>query len=343
MKLLAGDVGGTKTTLALYDLDEGALRPVAEATFKSRDFRGLEEIAASFLEEAGSPTVPSACFGVAGPVAKARAHITNLPWVMDEVALAEGLGIERVRLVNDLVAIATAVPTLEAGSLRQLVHGKPEPSGVIAVLAPGTGLGEAFLVDSGQGYQAYPSEGGHTDFGPTDEIQERLLTFLRARYGHVSYERICCGIGIPNIYDFLLSEGRHREPDWLAQKLVGAGDRTPIIVEAALRDDEPIELCRATLELMVSVLGAEAGNLALKVYAKGGVFIAGGIPPRILPFLETEAFQAAFLGKGRLRTALEGIPVWAVLEPQAALIGAANIARKASVGAGRRGREQSTR
>jgi len=227
-----------------------------------------------------------------------------------------------VYLLNDLVSIAYAVPHLEGRDLHVLNEGRPEPGGAIAVLAPGTGLGEAFLTWEGTRFSAHPSEGGHADFAPINKLQIKLLRYLHDRFDHVSYERICSGMGLPNIYRFFKDTGAYEEPDWLAERLASASDLTPVIVTAAFDEERPSPLCQATLEMFVAILGAEAGNLALKVLSTGGVYLAGGIPPRILPALEKESFMDAFLRKGRLSHLLAPMPVRVVLNSKAALLGA---------------------
>jgi glucokinase len=228
---------------------------------------------------------------VAGPVVAGRATITNLPWVVDEEQLQAALNLSFVHLLNDLEAIAHAVPFLEPADLHTLNEGQPAPGGTIAVIAPGTGLGEAFLTWDGSRYCPHASEGGHTDFGPVNPLEVELLRYLQDRFEHVSYERICSGLGLPNIYAFLKDSGYADEPAWLAEELTAADDPTPVIVNAALHpayggdEREGSELCVATLNTFVSILGAEAGNLALKVLASGGVYLGGGIPRRILPAL----------------------------------------------------------
>jgi glucokinase len=323
--ILAGDIGGTKTTLAVMAGGDG-YETLAEATFPSKDFPDLETIVSRFLSGAGV-SVEHACFGVAGPVSGGRARITNLPWVLDEERLRESLGLSSVRLINDLVAIATAVPGLGPASLHTVQAGSPVPGGAIAVVAPGTGLGEAFLVRDGTRYVAFPSEGGHADFAPANEIEIDLLRFVRERQGHVSVERVCSGLGIPVLYDFLRNRSAAPEPAWLAERLAGAPDRTPMIIEAGAGSGPRSALCASVIELFTSILGGEAGNLALKVLATGGVYIAGGIPPRILRALEGGTFLAAFNDKGRFRDLLERIPVHVVVEPRVALLGAARFLR----------------
>jgi glucokinase len=265
--------------------------------------------------------VERASFGVAGPVVAGRASITNLPWVMDEEQLQAALHLSSVRLLNDLAAIAHAVPFLESADLHTLNEGQPAPDGNIAVVAPGTGLGEAFLTWDGSRYRPHASEGGHADFAPTNPLEIELLRYLHDRFEHVSYERVCSGRGLPNIYAFLKDSGYADEPAWLAEELAAADDPTPVIVNTALARE--CELCVATLDTFVSILGAEAGNLALKVLASGGVYLGGGIPPRILPALEQGPFMQAFRNKGRMSDLLVRFPVHVILNPKVALLGAA--------------------
>jgi glucokinase len=215
------------------------------------------------------------------------------------------------------------VPFLEAADLHTLNEGQPAPGGVIAVIAPGTGLGEAFLTWDGSRYRAHASEGGHTDFAPTNALEAGLLRYLLGRFEHVSYERVCSGRGLPNIYAYLKDSGYAEEPPWLAEQLASVEDPNPIIVNAALYGERPCELCVAMLNTFVSILGTEAGNLALKVLATGGVYLGGGIPPRILPALEQEEFIEAFRRKGRMSDLLARVPVHVILNPKVALLGAA--------------------
>jgi glucokinase len=320
--LLAGDIGGTKTSLAIYSPERGPRAPLAEATFPSAAYPSLEALLREFLAS-GHWHPRRAVFGVAGPVVAGQASITNLPWVMEEAQLQAAFGLASVRLLNDLAAIAQAVPWLEPDDLHTLNQGQKEPGGAIAVIAPGTGLGEGFLTWDGTRHRAQSSEGGHTDFAPVTPLEVELLRYLMGRYDHVSYERVCSGIGLPNIYTFLKDSGYAPEPDWMAAQLAGAADPTPIIVKAALDSARPCELCTATLRTFVSILGTEAGNVALKVMATGGVYLGGGIPPRILPALHDARFMQAFQSKGRMAPLLARIPIHVILNPQVALLGAA--------------------
>jgi glucokinase len=324
-RILVGDVGGTKTQLALFD-PHGLETPIVDKTFQSADFESLIQLLRHFLL-AREESIAQAVFGVAGPVVEGRAQITNLSWVIEKEAIQSALNLEAVHVINDLAAIANSVPYLQTSDLHVLNEGVPSPSGSRAVIAPGTGLGQAYLTWNGDQFQAHPSEGGHADFAPTSSLQMELLSFLQTRYDHVSYERLCSGMGIPNIYAFLKESFKYEEPTWLADKLSTAPDPTPIIVNAALAPGESCALCKETLKLFVSILAAEAGNLALKILATGGLYIGGGIPPRILPALETAKFMQSFTHKGRFSDLLSQIPVYVILNPRAALLGAAHYAR----------------
>ena len=320
--MLAGDIGGTKTNLAIFTTGAGLGAPLAEASFPSGDYPSLEALVREFLFRAGAK-VERASFGVAGPVVNGQARITNLPWVMDEAKLADALGFSSVHLLNDLLALAHAVPFLTEKDLHVLEKGRAVPGGAIAVVAPGTGLGEAYLTWDGTKYRAYPSEGGHADFAPSNVLEAGLLQYLLDRFEHVSYERVCSGSGLVNIYGYLRERGYAEEPEWLAERLVSAPDRAPVIVEAALDEERPCKLCQATLNMFISILGAEAGNMALKVMASGGVYLGGGIPPRILSGLQSGPFMEAFRRKGRMSKLMEEIPVRLILNPKVALLGAA--------------------
>ena len=322
MILLAGDIGATKTSLAIVSSEAGPRAVLAEATFPSTAYPSLEAVAREFLSHV-EWQAERACFGVAGPVVRGRASITNLPWLIDEQNLQDALHLSAVHLLNDLQAIANGVPALEPADLHTLNVGQPAPGGAIAVIAPGTGLGEGFLTWDGSHYRPHPSEGGHTDFAPTDPLQAELLRYLQDRFEHVSYERVCSGLGLPNIYAYLKGSGYADEPAWLAGQLVATDDPTPVIVNSALDRARPCKLCTATLDIFISILGAEAANLALKVLATGGVYLGGGIPPRILPLLEKERFMESFRCKGRFAELLAQVPVHVILNPKVALLGAA--------------------
>ncbi|HLZ80062.1 MAG TPA: glucokinase [Ktedonobacteraceae bacterium] len=320
--LLAGDIGGTKTNLAIYSAEAGLRKPLVEATFPSALYPSLEALVRTFLSQT-ELSVDRACFGVAGPVVAGSAAITNLPWHMSEEQLSESLKLAPVRLINDLEAIARSIPFLETVELHSLSKGQNVTHGNIAIVAPGTGLGEAFLTwNDGSHYHTHTSEGGHCDFAPTNEQEIGLLRYLLKQYDHVSYERVCSGTGIPNIYAYLRDSGFAEEPRWLSERLAEVADFTPVIVNAAL--DKSSDLCVATLSTFVAILGAEVGNMALKVMATGGIYLGGGIPPRILDFLESGTFMNAYLDKGRFVELLADVSINVILNPRCALLGAAS-------------------
>lgn len=327
--LLAGDIGGTKTSLAIYSDQAGLRDPLAEATLPSANYPSLEALVQDFLKARDLP-LDRASFGVAGPVVAGRAQITNLPWLIDAAELSRALSIPAVRLLNDLTAIAHAVPHLGPDDLHTVHAGSPAAGGALAVIAPGTGLGEAFLVHDGQRYRAYPSEGGHGDFAPTTPLQVDLLNYVQERLGHVSYERVCSGRGLPNIYAFLKERGRSQEPEWLAELFAGEHDPVPLIVDSGVEGSS--QICVDALDLFLDILAAEAGNLALKVLATGGVFIGGGIHPRVLSVLNHERFMGIFTDKGRFAELLARVPVHIILNPKVALLGAAVHGLESSAG-----------
>jgi len=339
--LLVGDAGGTKTRLALCEAPPGSgaragrrrapIRLVEPASFPSASFPTLEAIAAAYLRQTGArPT--RAVFGVAGPVVAGRAKITNLPWRISESGLRRALRLRSARLLNDIVATALAVPVLGPRDVRTINRGTAARDGTIGVIAPGTGLGEAFLAWDGARYRAYPSEGGHSDFAPPTDLAAELLTYMRRTVPHVSVEWVCSGMGIPHLYAFLRARGE-TEPAWLAERLAAADDPAPVIVGAALDRGRPCPIAAATLDLFIDILGAEAGNLAVKVLATGGVYLAGGIPPKIAGALTDGRFMQAFRRKGRLADLLARIPVRLVVHPQPALLGAVRAALFDSAGA----------
>jgi len=322
--VLAGDIGGTKTSLGLFSMDGALLR---QETFDSRSFDDFDMLLTEFLGVGGPPPA-HASIAVAGPVLAESVRVTNLPWVVSAEAIRSGTGIGSVRLINDIEAVAWAVPSLKSDDLATLRGGSPDPCGARAVIAPGTGLGEAFLLERGGHTQVISGEGGHADFAPTNELQIELLRFLMRELGHVSYERVASGSGIPNLYRFFREGRRIEESGPVLEQIDASSDPTRVILHAAL-ESKSIP-CRMALETFISILGAEAGNLALKTMATGGVYLAGGIPPRMLDALQELGFLDAFDAKGRFSTLMKAIPVHVVTREHVALFGASLHARWAS-------------
>ena len=319
-RYLAGDIGGTKTRLALFSPESGACEALERETFLSQDHDSLETILRVYLQDK-KYVIIGASFGVAGPIIGQKARVTNLQWVVDKVSLQQLLDGIDVHLLNDLHAISSAVPDLKADEIEELIPGAAAPRGAIGVIAPGTGLGEGFLIWDGERYEPHPSEGGHTSFGPETSLQLELLNYMDNMYKHVSYERVCSGLGIANLYSFLRDEKGLEEPKWLRERLDEVEDQTPLIVEAAL--EKKAEICVQTMDLFVSILGSEAGNLALKVLATGGIYLGGGIPRHIMPLLRGDSFRQGFLDKGRFADMLTRVPVYVITHPHAGVFGAA--------------------
>jgi glucokinase len=344
MTVLAGDIGGTNTRLAIYDAiaagaangDRPALLPLFERTYPSAAHASLDVIAEAFLLEATSQIgagakVSSACFGIAGPIENNMCRATNLPWIVDGRELSVRLGIERVTLVNDFYAAALGVTVVGPSDVVLLGGGPPAAQGPIAVLGAGTGLGQAFLLWSASEnrYQVVSSEGGHVDLAARTPLEQGLVQFLTVKYGRVSCERVLSGQGLVDVYTFLNEEPAsgvlsRREAVPLLGGAVGHKDPAAAISERALAGTDPV--CEMALAIFCSVLGAVAGNLALMMLATGGVFVAGGIAPRVLPFLQRGGFREAFDRKGRLHTLVERIPAYVVTHPQPGLLGAATVA-----------------
>src|SRR5262245_45283904 len=295
--LLAADIGGTKTDLAVFSHEDGPHSPLVQAEVHSADYPTLQALAAEFLSKVKIP-VERACFDVAGPVINGHAKVTNLPWTMDEASLASDLNLKSVRLLNDLEAVARAVPILRPSDVTTLNAGKPVLKGAIGIVAPGTGLGESFLTWDGSKYVSHSSEGGHADFAPTDERQIGLLRYLLQRFDHVGIERVCSGIGIPNIYAYLRDIEKIPEALEIAQLIAASKDRTASIVNTAVNPQNPSKLCAATVDTFISILGSEAGNLALKVMATGGIYLGGGVPLHMLTLLRGPRFMESFKRKG---------------------------------------------
>ena len=320
--ILAGDIGGTNARLAYFQPQNGHLRLVSERTFPSREHSELGEIVVQFLDDSGTHP-DAACFGIAGPVRNGRVETSNLPWVIEQSRLAKQIHLPATLLINDLEASAWGIGALDAGDLVSLNRVTGPAIGNQGVIAPGTGLGEAGLFWDGHRHQVFACEGGHTDFGPQGDLQIELLRFLKARFGHVSYERILSGPGLVNVYEFLRDEGHGKESDEFAVILKNS-DPAAAISRAAMDGTHP--LAEKALDLWISVYGAEAGNLALKVMATGGLFLAGGISPKVLAKLTGPLFMQSFVDKGRLRPLMEAVPVHVVTNEKAGLLGAARCA-----------------
>jgi glucokinase len=317
--ILAGDVGGTKVHLAVYDFVEGKLKHLRDERFPAKDYSGLEEIVKEFL---AADKVTAACFGVPGPVRDGRLRLTNLPWTLDSRELASDLGIQHVFLINDLEANGYGVAELGPEQIYTLSEGDASQIGNRALIAAGTGLGEGLLIWNGRIHVPYPSEGGHSDYAPRNEDEIDLLRFLKQKYnGRISFERVVSGMGLTGIYDFLRDVRGVEEPTWLAEKLAEVEDPNSVITEMAL--SAKAEICVKAMDMFVSAYGAEAGNLALKVLSVGGLYIGGGIAPRILEKLKDGTFIKAFTDKGRLSQLLINMPVRVILDSRAALLGAA--------------------
>ena len=322
MIILAGDIGATKTHLALYRAGDGGLTRVHDRIYRTQDFPTLEAVLSDFLKQQEQVTV--ACLGVPGPVMGGLAHPTNIAWEIREQSLSTALHGASTRLVNDLAATAYGMLHLEPSDVVELHKGEDlHQVANIAVIAAGTGLGEAGLIAEGTRWSAIASEGGHCDFAPRGAEQVALLQFLEREFGHASYERAVSGPGLHNLYRFLLEYLPEPEPEWLKTRMA-TGDASAVLSEVALAGQDP--RCVQALELFTDIYGAEAANLALKFLAFGGVYIGGGIAPKILPFLQRGGFMRSFLNKGRLTATLERMPVRISLNEETAMLGAAHLA-----------------
>ena len=317
--VLAGDIGGTKTNLAVFSVHGEKLRSESSRTFPSKQYSGLAPILKEFLAGAND-AIDAACFGIAGPVVDGRVKTTNLPWMIDGNELRRVLKVDSVSLLNDLEAGAYGIFTLEEEEFFTLNEGEIRSSGNKALIAAGTGLGQAILYDDGHHFRPLASEAGHADFAPRDEIEIELLRHLIGRFGHVSYERVLSGPGLFNIYRFLKEARKMVEPPALRDRFSTADDASAVISQAALANE--FEICVTALDLFVSLYGAEAGNLALRAKSLRGLYVGGGIAPKILDKLKNGSFMRAFTDKGRYADLLAAIPVQVVLNQQAALRGA---------------------
>lgn len=315
---LAGDIGGTRTRLAVIEVNGAQVMIQREAAYPSRDYAMFEQLLGDFLSGADIPR--HAAFGIAGPVQGRVVQTTNLPWHIDADALQRQFSLAHCTLLNDLEATAYGLPALGADDLLTLQAGVPDASGNAAVIAAGTGLGEAGLFWDGQCHRPFATEGGHTGFSPGDELEIALLQYLQQRHRHVSWERVVSGMGLLSMHEFLRLYRQAAAPQWLIEEMKN-GDAAAVITNAALSGRD--EICVETLHRFVRLYGAEAGNLALKVMSRGGLYLGGGIAPKILPLLQDGIFLDAFLNKGRMRPLLEAMPVRVILNDRAALLGSA--------------------
>ena len=327
--ILAGDVGGTKIRLALYEEVGGTLVGQEEERFPSKDYGSLEEVVRAYLGKRKA-AIGSACIGVPGPVVNGEARTSNLPWVITESGLSEILGTRHVTLVNDLVATAGSLSHLTSENVLLIHEGKPrERRSVLGVLAPGTGLGQSFVELDGGRQRFFASEGGHADFAPQNEVEIGLLRYLRTKHARVSYERVLSGPGLVNIYNFLKDEGIAAEPPELTERMQ---EKSPDVVISTSGLDGTFEICVQALDIFASVLGSQAGNLVLTMMTTGGMYLGGGIPPKIAAKLTDGTTRKAYLSKGRLSDLVQNTPLYVIRDDRAALLGAAHIARERAGG-----------
>ena len=317
--ILAGDIGGTHTRIALFELNQNRLNKLLDRVYPSRDYKSLDEIISLFVSNE-NVNISAACFGIAGPVMHGQVSTPNLAWVVDALQLAKLLQVQAVWLINDLQAHASGIHDLDAADFIHL-NTAAVGEGNAALIAAGTGLGEAGLYWDGIRHQPFACEGGHCDFAPRNDLEMNLWRYLYQKFGRVSYERIVSGPGLHNIYEFLRDSGTEQEPDWLREEIQQASDPTVVISHVGMNGKAAI--CEHALDIFVSVYGAEAGNLALKLLATGGVFLSGGIASRILPRLQAPAFLQSFISKGRMQPLLRDMPVKIVLNDDSGIMGAA--------------------
>lgn len=315
--VLAADVGATKTNLALFKIKGNHIDLLHEAQFKSNDYKNMIELTAVFIRDI-HPLPDSICYGVAGPVLNGHAKLSNLDWEIDSGELSDHFKIKNVYLINDLEATAYGLAMLNEKDVAIIHKGDDAGYGNAAVIAPGTGLGEAGLFWDGNYYHPFATEGGHSDFAPRNEFDFELFTFLQKKFDHVSWERLVCGPGIVNIYQFLREEKKREEPRWLKEEIMKE-DAAAVISRHVLQS----EICKETMQLFIRFLAYESANLVLKLKATGGLFIGGGIAPQIVSLFENDAFYASFCQSGRLNYLLEKVPVRIILNTKTALLGAA--------------------
>ncbi|GAC1643867.1 MAG: glucokinase [Acidobacteriaceae bacterium] len=318
--ILAGDIGGTNTRLAIFSMQQGTLSMLRKKDFRNRNYSTVEALITEFLASSAEP-LDLAALAVAGPVVENRVTGTNLPWTVDAAAIGTCAKLGKVMLLNDLLALAYGLDELQPSDIETLQIGRENSEGNCAVVAAGTGLGEAGLLRKNQRFTPFPSEGGHSDFAPKSEIEAEMVRYLRRKFGHVSYERVLSGQGTINVYEFLRDSGKEAEPPELAKELAAADDKASAISQHALAGTHPI--CFRTLDIFANVLAAEAGNVALRMFATGGVFIGGGIGPKIADYLRKPSFLQCFRNKGRMSPLMERIPLKLIANEHTGLIGAA--------------------
>lgn len=320
---LVGDIGGTKTNIAILDFSSGNFKTLFEKSFPSKDYDSLRTIVKKVYEEdiKGKFNITKACFGVAGPVKNGKCDATNLPWLVDSKKIAEVLNLNTVSLLNDLEAAAYGIECLEDKDLMVLNKGEEQKGGTRCLISAGTGLGESIMVYDGKNYRPIPSEGGHTDFAPRTKIEMDLLENLIGKYGRISYERVLSGPGLANVYEFFKKTSYQDISAWLSDR-IKQEDPSAVISEVGMSKKD--EACEKALDLFVSIYGAEAGNLALKSLATGGVYIGGGIAPKILDKIKEGSFMQSFTNKGRLAVMISQMPVKVILNPKHPLMGCGN-------------------
>ncbi len=322
---LVGDIGGTKTNIAVLDYSDKKFKSIFENSFLSKDYDSLRTIVKKVFEEdlKGKFNISKACFGVAGPVKNGKCDATNLPWLVDAKKIAEVLSLNPsdVFLLNDLEAAAYGIECLEDKDLFILNKGDEQKGGTRCLISAGTGLGESIMVFDGKNYRPIPSEGGHTDFAPRNKIEMDLLENLMDKYGRISYERVLSGPGLANTYEFFKKTSYQDISAWLSER-IKQEDPSAVISEVGMSKKD--EACEKALDLFVSVYGAEAGNLALKSLSTGGVYIGGGIAPKIIDKIKEGAFMQAFTNKGRLSVMISQMPVKVILNPKHPVIGCGN-------------------
>lgn len=321
--ILAGDIGGTKVNLGLFEVGAGRLQPVREGTYPSHNYARLQDLVKEFLTSAGGPAIERACFGIAGPVRNGQVQVTNLPWKVEAAELAGELKLGAAFLINDLEANGYGLAELPATDFCVLNEGELGATGNGAIISAGTGLGEAGLYWDGAKLHPFACEGGHTDFAPLTTLDAELFDYLEEKFGRVSFERVLSGAGLVNIYNFLRDTKRGDEPASLAQAMTQSN---PAAVITAAGTNGQSSRCAQALDMFVSYYGAEAGNLGLKMMATGGVYLGGGIAPKILARLQAGDFMKAFLNKAPMQSLMSAMPVRVILNPGAALLGSAHYA-----------------